>query len=654
MMCGTNPDGFVTRVLASSSRGAYLFLPGIDETAYDSGLVSTRPPVLDVGTNRLPHVSPLNGNEISAWSRHQASEVYERAATNLVLGGVNQSNMGPISLSHKPATKHSISNGATQELLGTIACTRPRARSAPERASTLYPRLPEEPVFSPSTKLFGEDGRSYYMELYRNQENVKRAELRRQFKEFAFTCLCEAMSVFLRWEEENGKVAAKGAKPTDPNAGLFGDYGSLTKLWESAAKWSASAQRSGIQREEFHAEEFRLWWVRAAMGRGHAEWLLEERWEKGGISMDQWKPMEAGRRLSPPPLSCYDNGCGVFPVGGMGKETGETSGVRTTADDLYLSQCDAVQLQMRELDSTLNHVPNYCLAPGAPDFVYRRKAVSGWVGIHIGLSSLDLSSVLRETGHYDRFLRQGLLDTLTMPVSEHERDLALKNLESQLHQLEADIAQLAGEREGLTRVEAEEVGFEETVCRVISDFLRGLHAPPAESLFKGRGRHKHILFLQKVQFILRQQLEPWLRVDIFQGVTDSPVAILYDQDTRNVTAPSRRTTVAARLMVTVEVWLAWQHTHDLFTKLYEVADSIVKNRPLLHDEQELAFCFRDYLATGDSNKLPMIRYGINSYRQKSPADFYQTFMSNLAIPQSWLHDSPFGRPPPPPPPQQKQ
>lgn len=43
------------------------------------------------------------------------------------------------------------------------------------------------------------------------------------------------------------------------------------QLWAKAAEWSAHPE-TRIHR----AKQFRTWWLRAAMARGHAQWLLDE------------------------------------------------------------------------------------------------------------------------------------------------------------------------------------------------------------------------------------------------------------------------------------------------------------------------------------------------------------------------------------------
>jgi hypothetical protein len=65
---------------------------------------------------------------------------------------------------------------------------------------------------------------------------------------------------------------ATEGKSDDSGVEVFGGAGSLPKLWERATKWSVSEDCSDARREIF-----RMWWLRAAMARGHAEWLISER-----------------------------------------------------------------------------------------------------------------------------------------------------------------------------------------------------------------------------------------------------------------------------------------------------------------------------------------------------------------------------------------
>jgi hypothetical protein len=54
--------------------------------------------------------------------------------------------------------------------------------------------------------------------------------------------------------------------------GYFLGKGGITTLWAIAVEWGLNKR----DRPKLEYSWFRDWWLRAAMARGHAEWLLEE------------------------------------------------------------------------------------------------------------------------------------------------------------------------------------------------------------------------------------------------------------------------------------------------------------------------------------------------------------------------------------------
>lgn len=57
---------------------------------------------------------------------------------------------------------------------------------------------------------------------------------------------------------------------------FFGGGGGIAKLWSEASQWSQNLDVNG-----WYRRRFREWWIRAAMARGHAEWLVSEMEEIG-------------------------------------------------------------------------------------------------------------------------------------------------------------------------------------------------------------------------------------------------------------------------------------------------------------------------------------------------------------------------------------
>jgi hypothetical protein len=78
-------------------------------------------------------------------------------------------------------------------------------------------------------------------------------------------------------------------------------YGSISQLWSEAAEWAS--QRKDI----WKCEHFRRYWRRAALARGHVEWLLRER-ESSDI-IGHTKPIDKWQFLPPASIGQYDNDC---------------------------------------------------------------------------------------------------------------------------------------------------------------------------------------------------------------------------------------------------------------------------------------------------------------------------------------------------------
>lgn len=80
------------------------------------------------------------------------------------------------------------------------------------------------------------------------------------------------------------------------------EYGCGSQLWDEAVEWAAS--------HHFHSWIFRNWWVRAALARGHTEWLLKER--LADREPGHFKPVEPWRLVWPGVVGQYDNSCVVY------------------------------------------------------------------------------------------------------------------------------------------------------------------------------------------------------------------------------------------------------------------------------------------------------------------------------------------------------
>jgi hypothetical protein len=181
----------------------------------------------------------------------------------------------------------------------------------------------------------------YYLEMSLNHEYSQRVFVASQYKAAAFSYIREALFLYLEWKQET-ELSSSSLSPISNNPSypsfsekppeldflrrtpvpkeekgvnldeyaqiqmILHKYGSISQLWSEAAEWAS--QRKDI----WKCEHFRRYWRRAALARGHAEWLLRER--ESSETTRHTKPIEKWRLWPPASIGQYDNDCLVVSM----------------------------------------------------------------------------------------------------------------------------------------------------------------------------------------------------------------------------------------------------------------------------------------------------------------------------------------------------
>lgn len=179
--------------------------------------------------------------------------------------------------------------------------------------------------------------------MERNQEYIARARMAEHYTSAARSYIMEALYMYLEWRQEQELANENPSSPADqPGVGRgvaepraerkwkeineylnhliqTAEFGCLSMLWQEAISWITRSKDddpfadSGIafvKFRSFRPTHFHGWWVRAALARGHAEWLLKERIESHTVGHPT--PIEGWRLLPPGTVGQYDNSCLVW------------------------------------------------------------------------------------------------------------------------------------------------------------------------------------------------------------------------------------------------------------------------------------------------------------------------------------------------------
>lgn len=175
-----------------------------------------------------------------------------------------------------------------------------------------------------------------------NHEYIQRVFIASQYKAAAFSYIREALFLYLEWKQEtelssNSKSSQIPNSPDSPSFSensseptflrrtqdpkeekgvnleeyaqiqmILHEYGSVSQLWSSAVEWASQ------KKDIWKSEHFRRYWRRAALARGHAEWLLRER--EFSENIGHTKPIENWRFWPPAAIGQYDNDCAIVAI----------------------------------------------------------------------------------------------------------------------------------------------------------------------------------------------------------------------------------------------------------------------------------------------------------------------------------------------------
>lgn len=158
---------------------------------------------------------------------------------------------------------------------------------------------------------------------------------------------------------------------------MTSDFGCYSLLWAEAVEWALQGPGST---SKSISRNFRRWWLRAAIARGHAEWLIEERAETrepGHI-----KPIEAWRLQYPGSVGHYDNDCGI--VGILFLQFPRDTPFPGYVDDEYGTLYNITQTVARETQNEAYGWPFNSFTYGAPVssyVLYRTYALTIMTGL---------------------------------------------------------------------------------------------------------------------------------------------------------------------------------------------------------------------------------------------------------------------------------
>jgi len=178
--------------------------------------------------------------------------------------------------------------------------------------------------------------------------------------------------------------------------------------------------------------------------------------------------------------------------------------------------------------------------------------------------------------------------------------------------------------------------FEEKLYGAINRFLDQGTRSSSEPSYNTRLNTERY-FAVKAQHVLRRLLQPWVKIDIFQGPEGPAVAILRHFESQKIFEPCKTLRVAE--MVNVMTWARWDRICIMFRAMERSRILILREGKLDHDDEELAVCFRKYLERGDDcGSLPLVNSGTRQERQHTPVSFRTSFMTNLPPSNTWRRE----------------
>jgi hypothetical protein len=411
--------------------------------------------------------------------------------------------------------------------------------------------------------------------------------------------------------------------------------GSFSRLWAKAAEWGVHAADS------FHAYHFRSWWIRAAMAKGHAEWLLKEPLppfrqllQSGAKTTVPW------RLIPPPPVSYYDNDCGIqslLAFRATEEELFERAGKKLFPhfpDDEYYTKYNLTSHLVRELQAMTGD-PEVSFLYGCPDFVFTEKAKTGWDRERLGLFPTDHEDSALMVGFHEYYCRKGLIDQLPVCSAPYEKALAVcvddvilarsrslvqdkilltsKSAQAIVNNITAALEILYARRLYMTFCEARAADFDSAVYDLVQTHIASLHLRFPCSI-------EDTKTLLCIQDKLKYPLLPWFQLSFMCARTHIPSVLLRSCTTGRIHALHHP--------IPPNISDCWTLTHSLryffVTRIYQICDSL--GHRIVHEPERsgdisminlrFAFVFRAYLESGcDSRNMPNVTSGLLESRE---------------------------------------
>jgi len=143
---------------------------------------------------------------------------------------------------------------------------------------------------------------------------------------------------------------------------MSGEFGGFTRLWAETVEWALQGAGS---RSEWKSHHFRRWWLRAALARGHAQWLVKER--VVARTQGHTKPIEKWRLQPPGRVVFYEQDCAIYAVLVLTRpRPGDPDGFPAYDDDDFNTSYNIAQMEARAIQSNAYGWTFYSYTYGAP------------------------------------------------------------------------------------------------------------------------------------------------------------------------------------------------------------------------------------------------------------------------------------------------
>ncbi|KAH7207914.1 uncharacterized protein BKA55DRAFT_546991 [Fusarium redolens] len=608
-------------------------------------------------TNDTFEISPQDVRKRAAWSwwrtaklLRQSADKYSEALDDSQVSG--------------PRTFESTMSLSNEQLLKFKQALTMKAERAMNHATKLNSDLvPETDInltnfpYQWGSKISQKDI-EYYREIDLNNEFVTRSKMAKAYEDQSWLYAQEALLLYAEEAQEaelKGHVSRirvipprvwppltyqtgtrkQGTDIEQYTNEAMDNSGSLSRLWAKAAEWGVHMADS------FHAYHFRSWWIRAAMAKGHAEWLLKEPLPQFRQLLHTGTKVTAPWRLiPPPPISYYDNDCGpqsLLAFQASEEELFERAGKKLFPhfpDDEYYTKYNLTSHHVWELQSMIGD-PEFSFLYGCPDFVFTEKAKTGWERERLGLFPTDHEDYAFMVGFHEYYCRKGLIDQLPVCSAPYEKALAVcvddvflarsRSLTQEIillnsnptkavvNNIIAALEILYARRLHMTFCEARAADFDGAVYDLVQTHIASLQLQfPC-----GIEDTKTLLCIQDQ---LKYPLLPWFQLSLMCTRTHIPSVLLRSCTTGRIHDLQHP--------IPPNISNCWTLTHSLryffVTRIYHICVSL--GHRIVHEPERsgnismiylrFAFVFRPYLETGcDSRKMPYVTSGLLESRE---------------------------------------